>query len=490
MIVVMCIGLYTSRIVLNKLGVVDFGIFNVVGSAVALFDFIKGSLSSGCLRFLTIEMGKGNNGKVHDVFSTSFIIHLLFSLVVFFLAETLGRWLLLNELTLPAERQDAALLTFHVIIITSIMGLMSMPFYSLIIAEERMTIFAYISIFDVIAKLGIAFLIGIGGYDKLVLYSFLLLLAQIVVTIIYLLSVWEFLNETRFLHKFDGTLFASILKFSFWTINGSLAMMGVYQGIDILLNIFFGPIVNAARGIAIQVQSKISSFCDSFQTAVRPQINKLYASGNIDEMAQLVIFCSKLSFFLVYVLSLPIIINTRSILYYWLGIVPDYSSGFVILMLVSGIIRALANPLTFAVHATGNIKCYQIYEGGSLLTVVPAAFLLLKYCDITPIHVLLVYLVIEFLTQLVRIRIVLPLIGVSYPAYFKNVVLPILYVIMSSSLIIFLFKFAFRTQSFLSFTISFFFCLVISIFCVYSLGCNVNEKGYLRNYISDFIKKK
>lgn len=476
MLLTVCIGLYTSRVVLNTLGIVDFGLYNVVGGLVAMFGFIRSTMTAGSQRFITFALGKGDDSEINKVFSTSIIIHVITALVVLILVETIGLWFLYHKMVIPPDRFSAAQMVFHCAIVSMIVVIVCVPYNALIIAKERMTMFAYIAMLEVSLKLLIVYLLGIGGIDKLAMYAVLMLLVEVLVQLCYYIYCRRHFVESKFRFVFDKPLFMKILKFSSWTLNGNLAMIAATQGINILLNIFFGPAVNAARGISVQVQNKVFDFCSNFMTAVRPQITKTYASGELESMHRLIVMSSKMSFFLMLILSLPIIYNISTILKWWLGIVPDYTSQFVIVMLISSMVRSLAVPLITAIHATGNIMRFQIWEGTVLLLVVPVAYLLLRTWSIGPIAVMSVYLFIELAAQAVRMWVVLPAIRMSFSSYITGVLFRIFIVsLMSVAVLSMLHQIAVESiviRTLLSVVVS----LLWSAFTVYGIGLNRHER--------------
>ncbi len=425
MFLVMGVGLFTSRIVLENLGIDDFGIYNVVGGVVAMFSFLNMSLSNASSRFISAALGKGDKQHISQTVSVIVTIHTLLAIIVFLLAETIGLWFLLNKMVIPPDRIIPAQWVYQCSVATMMLSIMIVPFNAMIISNERMNAFAYISIFEVISKLGIAYFICIySGGGRLIAYAVALALLQICVNMFYIIFCRINFEESRFRLMWHKTISKEILKFAAWTMNGNLAVIGYTQGINILLNLFFGPAVNAARGLSVQVQVAVRNFAMGFQTALNPQIIKSYAREDFNYMHSLIIFGSKASFFLVMMLAIPIIINTDFILNIWLKEVPDYTIPFVRIMLLVCLNSTLANLLAYGIHATGNLKQYQLIEGGLLLSVLPIVYLALRFFHIDPTQVFLIYLIIELITQAARIIIVCPKIKLDISIYCSRILLP------------------------------------------------------------------
>lgn len=426
MLLIMAVTLYTSRVILHVLGVEDYGIYNVVGGVVAMLGFLNASLGGASSRFITFALGKEKPEEVKEVFSTVLCIHFILAGIVVLLGETVGLWFVYHKLVIPTERMTAVLWVYHCAILTTVVSIISVPYNALIIAHERMSAFAYISVVEVGLKLLIVWLLVYLPGDKLIIYAVLYLLVQVVVRIIYSYYCSRRFVECRTILIWNRRLVSEIAVYAGWTVNGNFAVIGYTQGINILLNLFFGPIINAARAIAVQVQVAIMTFVQNFQTAIRPQIIKSYAVSDLLYMHTLIIAASKYGFFLMLLLAFPILLYTPVILKIWLGIVPEYTVVFVRIMLLTGLLTPLSGALINAIHATGDIRKFQIYEGTALLMVIPIAYALLKWKHISPEAVMLVYFFVELFTQGIRVWIVLPKIGMSYSFYLYKVVIPIL----------------------------------------------------------------
>lgn len=486
MFLLMLISLYTSRVILGVLGIEDYGIYNVVGGVVVVFSFLSGSLSTASSRFITYDLGVGDMSLMKKSFGTIMAIHLLLALMVFILGETIGLWFVVNKLQIPESRTDAAFWVYQFSVFSFIINIINVPFNAVIIAHEKMKAFAYISILDSVLKLLIVYLLLIIPFDKLIVYAILFFGIHVLDSILYCIYCLRHFEETNSKINLDRQLFKKIFGFSMWTMNGCLAVAGYTQGVNILLNLFFGPTVNAARGIAVQVQMVVQNFCNNFQMALNPQLTKSYAQNDLKYMQQLLTVSSKFSFFLLYIISLPLMLEAPLVLQWWLGVVPEYTVKFLQLILCATMLVALSRPLVTSIHATGNIKKFQLIEGTMLLSIVPIAYILLKYFNVTPESVFLVHIIVEILTQYARIILVLPMISMTKKSYFKEVIIPILKVIFITPILPII---AYNNLE--NSIISFFIVCVISILSViigiYFLGCTNVEKNYIMSKIKHVL---
>lgn len=419
MIFIMAVTLYTSRVVLRVLGVEDFGIFNVVAGVVAMFGFLNSSMSATTQRFISFSLGRGD-ANLNRVFSTCVLTHALIALGVLVLVESVGLWFLYNKMIIPEVRMDAAFWVFQFSALSTVVTVMSIPFNADIIAHEKMSAFAYISIVEVCLKLLIVFLLDVGNIDKLVLYGFLLLLVQCGIFLTYMGYCLRHFKESRFRFVYEKKLFSEVFSFAGWNLWGYLASILYTQGLNILLNVFFGPVVNAARGLANQVDGAIRLFASNFQMAINPQIVKTYAAKDLESMHRLVFRSSKFSFFLLLALSLPVMIEAPVILRLWLSTVPDWTASFLRLMLVVVIVDSVANPLMTSAAATGRIKLYQSVLGGIQLLIVPVAYVVLRMGG-EPNSVFVVHICICLIAFAVRLFIVRGMVGLSIKKYLMEV---------------------------------------------------------------------
>jgi O-antigen/teichoic acid export membrane protein len=408
----MAVSLYTSRIVLTTLGVSDFGVYSIVGGIVSSFGFINASMANATQRFLSFALGENDFVKLKNTFSASLTLHLFMAIVFLILAETVGLWFLNTKLVIQQDRLFAANVVFHLSVLTFVVGIIQVPYNALLIAKEKMDVFAYMSIFEVFLKLVIVFLLPIIVYDHLIVYAGLYLLVSVIIRISYKMYCTRNFEESRYVFYYDKPLFKKLLSFSGWTMFGSMGVIAKNQGINVLLNIFFGTVLNAACGITMQVLSAVSIFLINLQVAFRPQIIMNYANGNISNFQDIVYKSSKFSYFLMLVIICPLLLNLEFVLKLWLTIVPDYVVLFVTLSLISLLIDSVSEPLIIANQATGNVKWFQIIEGTLIILNVPISYVLLKI-NANPLTVFYVSMVLNSIALFARIALVRKVIDVK-----------------------------------------------------------------------------
>ena len=378
----MFVSLYTSRVVLATLGVEDFGISNAVGGVIAMLGFLNDSMSGATARFLTYELGKGNVDKLKDTFSTSVIIHIGIALFIFIFGETIGLWFLENKLVIPEPRMMAARIVYQTTIIGTMLGIMQTPYNATIIAHEKMSVYAYVGILNVFLRLLVVYLLVIGDFDKLILYAFLQLSVSIIIILIYRIYCKTHFNETRFTFVWKKELLQPMLSFSGWDLYGNLSVIARTQGVSILLNMFFGPIANAAAGIASQVQGAVMSFAGNIVTAVRPQLVKYYATEEYHPMFELLSNSIKLSFILLSILTIPIITEINYILKLWLGNVPQNAAIFCAFTLLFNLFANTSLLFASIIHATGRVKRISLINGSLYLLVIPVTYIAFRNSNI------------------------------------------------------------------------------------------------------------
>jgi len=422
MLLTMAVSLYTSRVVLDTLGVNDFGIYHLVGGFITMMGFLHGAMSSATQRFLSFELGKSHQNDLSKIFNMSINIHLLIATVILLIGETVGLWFITTQLTIPPERLDAARWVFQFSLIAFLVSVISVPYNALIIAHERMSVFAWVSIIDVSLKLLIVYLLALFGMDKLVLYAIFMLAVVSTTTLIYILYCRRKFADSRFQFYWDKSLFKKMLSYTGWNMWGNMAAVMGNQGINVMLNVFFGPAVNAARTISFQVSTALNSFVQNLQTAVNPQIIKSYAANDLDHMHKLVCFGAKYNFFLLLTLSFPIIIGTEFVLEVWLTTVPSFTSIFVKLVLVNILIDSISLPLMTAAQATGKIRIYQTVVGGILLANLPLSYMLLDY-GYEPQATLFVSIFLSIVGLVARLMIISPLIKLKMYCFIRDVIL-------------------------------------------------------------------
>ncbi|MDY4851225.1 MAG: MATE family efflux transporter [Prevotella sp.] len=424
MLFTMGVSLFTSRVVLQTLGVEDYGINSVVGGVITMFTFINGAMVSSTQRYLNFELARGNAERLRSVFNTSLQIHALIALAIVLLGETVGLWFLKEKLVIPEARMTAAMWVYQCSILSCAVGIMSAPYNADIIAHEKMSAFAYISILDVSLKLLIVYLLVVLPFDKLIVMAVLTLLVQLLIRYIYSRYCHTHFKETYFQARIDKPLFKEMSGFAGWSFWGNLAVILYTQGLNMMLNIFFGPIVNAARGIAVQVQSAVQQFVSGFQTALNPQITKNYASGNLEQMHSLMFRSARFSFLLLFFLSLPVLLETDFLLTLWLKTVPDDAVFFTQIMICISLIYTTTNPCVVANQATGKVKIYQMVVGGILLMILPISYISLKL-GAPAYSVFIVHFCVESVAQFSRMYMLRKLINLPMWQYMKNIYIPI-----------------------------------------------------------------
>lgn len=487
MLFLMIISLYTSRVILQTLGVEDFGIYNVVGSFVALFALVSKSLSGAASRFFNFEMGKGDKEKLKIVFSSTVTIQIALAIIIIILAESLGIWFINYKMIIPAERLYAANWCFQLSVFTFSNNLITIPYNAAIIAHEHMKAFAYVSIFEGIGKLLISFLIMISPIDRLIFYAILLCLLQFIIRAIYRNYCKKHFEECTYQFIFDKTFLKRILSYSGWGLIGSTAGILRNQGINILLNLFFGPTVNAARAVANQVLHAVNGFVTNFMTAVRPQIVQSYAANNFDYLNQLIIKSSKFSYCLYFLLSLPVITNVNFLLGLWLKQVPEHSATFVQLTLVFTLISTLTHPLSIAQAATGKIRNYQLAVSGLHLLNLPVSYICLKLGCIVE-SVLIVAVIISFIVVFVSIIMLKKILPFNTKKYIKEVLLRILLISIISSSIAILIQHL-TPPIFVYIVLEIIICILTSSIAILFIGCNTEERLFIKEKISGVIAK-
>ena len=416
----MSIGIYSSRILLANLGVTDYGINNVVAGIITMFMFLNTSLINGTQRYLNFYLGKNNIETLNKVFSTSIHIFLLLAIFVAVLGETAGIYFLNTKLDIPKDRLIAANWLFQLTIISTFINIISTPYNALIIAKEKMTIFAYVSIANSIYLLLAALAIPYIPYDHLIGYAILIVTWHIIIRLFYSWYCSSHFKTIKYKFIFDKSLFKEMFVFSGWTLTGTFTYMTYTQGLTFLINIFFGPSVNAAQALAQQVNGSLNAFSANFMIATKPQITKYYAEGNLNEMHKLIFFSSKMSYAIMAIVSLPFIIRTDYILGLWLKEIPKHTAFFLQLYLIIAIINTLSSPAITAIHSTGKIKWFQIYESLVLILILPFSYLAIQIWNI-PESCYIVTLILIILAQFIRIYFMKQLIELCITEYLKNI---------------------------------------------------------------------
>lgn len=487
MILILGVTLYTTRIVLKVLGVEDFGIYNVVAGVVAMLSFLSASMSSAIQRFLAFELGKKDLPQLTRVFGMSVNIQMLIALAVLLIAETLGLWFLNTQLTIPEDRMLAANWVYQFSILTFMVNILSVPYDAAILTYEKMNVFAYISILEVILKLLAVFMLEWFGMDKLQLYAILIFAVSLLIRMIYGLYVKANIKTCKYTFFWDKELFKTLIGFAGWSLWGSVAVVTYTQGINILLNIFFGPVVNAARAIAFQVNTALRSFVTNFQLAMNPQIIKSFAAENKAYMHSLIYNGAKFSYFLLLLISLPMLLSTQQILSIWLTEVPEYTVIFCRLIVIDGLINSISGPLMTGARASGKIKLYQGVVGGLLLLILPISYAFL-YFGYPPEATLYVSISMGIGALFVRLLIISPLIDLPKKLFLKEVLRPIIIISILVGGLLFLLEGFLNDDLWNTLGINLILVLV-SAFLIYFIGLKSAERVYIKSKLINFSKK-
>lgn len=488
MILTLLVSLYTSRVVLNTLGVEDYGTYHVIGGVVTMFGFFNGAMSSATQRFLSFELGRKDYVQLRKTFNATQIIHIGIAVLVFILAETIGLWFVNNYLNIPESRMDAARWVYHFSIFSFMVSIIQVPYNAVIIARERMSIYAYVSILEVSLKLLIVFMLAWMAFDKLKLYGVLLFCVTFIVAFIYRVYTLKHFDETRFQFVKDKTLYKILVSYSGWNLFGNIAAVAKGQGVSIILNIFFGTVVNAAQGVANQVYAAVNSFVTNFQMASNPQIIKSYAAEDKQYMTNLVIRTSKFSFYLLFILTLPVMMEIDYILKLWLRVVPEYTAVFTVLILINALIDSISGPLMTSLQATGEIKTYQSVVGIMLILILPISYILFKI-GFSPESTFVVSICIAVLAFAIRLRLTKILIPeFSVRQFLQEILTRNIPVVLLAVLTPWLIKISMPTgitRLILVTLVS----LISNIVAVYLIGLKNNEKLFVKNALLGFVSK-
>lgn len=420
MLLVMGVNLYTSRVVLRVLGFEDYGLYNVVGGIVAMFTFLNGSMGSATSRYITFELGRKDYGRLNRVFNTALAIHIAMALVIVLLAETAGLWFFHGKMNIPADRLDAAFQVYQLSILTCFFTLTQVPYNATIIAYEDMKVYAYVGVAEVLLKLAVVFLLTVSPIDRLVFYALLLCLLQIGIMLFYRYYCNRHYPSCRIRMYKDKALFKEMFSYGGYDLIGNISGLAQGQGLNILLNMFYGPAVNAARAIAYQVQGAVTQFSNNFMTAVRPQIIKSYAEGDLEAMMKLVKQSSCFSFYLMWMISLPVCLEAGYLLSLWLGEYPEHTVNFLVLILVLCLVQTVKTPRTTVFHATGHIKWSNIVVGTVLCAAFPLAYVALKLGG-SPESVFLMANLTMFLSEFASVLVLKRYIDFSIRDYLTDV---------------------------------------------------------------------
>ena len=486
--VVMLITLYTSRVLLHELGVEDYGILNVVAGFVSMFSFLNTSFVATIQRYYNYELGKNGEEGVYRVYSTSLYIQFIMAIIVVALAETVGLWYVSNKLVIHPDRLNAAIVLFHCSVVSMFLVILQAPFSSVIMAYEKMDYYAIVGVIEVVLKLVIVLLLGLISADKLSMYAILLLSVTITVFSLYFVYARKKILVKKTKLIFEPGLFKSMISFTGWSVLGAFAQVARNQGLNIILNLFFGPVVNAARGVSFQIKGALSSFIANISTSVRPQLVSSYASGNKNRSYSLMVSISKINFYMLLVVSIPIILEMDFILKLWLGnVIPEYTNIFSRIILIIALADVLNGPVSMILYASGKIGFYNIATSIVGLLILPLSYLVLSL-DYPPHSVYMLSLGISVMVQIVSIWIMRYKIGISVSDYMKHVLLPIFKVVICSIPIPILFS-LYISPDVLRFVIVFFFSFISVSLFAYLFGLTKPEKSICHQFVGSFVSK-
>ncbi len=475
-IILTIISLFTVRVVLNVLGESDYGVYNVVGGFVTLFSFVSGSLSISSQRYFALHLASDDWNGVSRLFSVNLIIYMIFIGVILFFSQTVGLWFVLNKLNYASSRTLAAIIVYETSIITFLIGVLVSPFLALLIADENLSIYSLISIIEGVLKILVVYLLSMSSGDKLIIYAFLVMMTSCSVNLFYFIYIKRKYKRLKLVLCKDKTEYKMVFSYLNWNLIGSIASVCKSQGVNIIINIFFDSSINAARGVATQINNAIVSFSQNFMKAVDPLITKAYANKNKDKFLNLINIASKLSFSLLFVVAMQVIFNSNYILTLWLENVPQYTVLFTNLVLIDALVASLTDPILTGVQATGKVRLYQIVIGGLNLLNLPVSYIFLKVMQ-NPYIPFVVAIVISFAMGFGRMIIFKKVYSFELLSYITNVVLPMS--IMSGFSVLFMSLLFENSTNFAELILKVVGSILVNVFFVFVIGLNKNEKNML-----------
>lgn len=487
MFITLGISLFTTRVIFQALGLENMGIYNLVGGVISMLGFLNGSMSSASQRFLSFELGRNNQKNLKEVFELILLIHCILAIIVILLSESFGLWFVNEKLIIAPGRLSAANWVYQTAILSSILGIIKVPFTACIMAHEKMGIYAYFSFIDVVFKLLIVYALWFIPGDNLIIYAILLMLSGAIDFLINMIYCLKKFHECRLHFTWNRSLFKQIFSFSGWNLFGQVTIIANDQVLNIFLNWFYGTIVNGARGIALRINGIIVQFVYQFQSALNPPIVKSFASGNIEDTRKLISRGIKISFLLMMLLSYPFIIETDKILTLWLGESPQYTAWFTRLAIINTLLDTMTGPITTGIQANGKVKKLQIYVSLALITVLPISYLLLKL-GIEPYFVILANIFVSFITLYIRLNILQQYTGIKKIFLIKEAILPCYLVAVLSIIPPFLYH-TLTINSLINFIMSCLVSIISSIILSYAIGLNYTEKQFVISIIKKLYSK-
>lgn len=487
MAITMCIGLYTSRAVLQALGVEDFGLYNVIGGIVSMFIILNGAMVNTTSRFITIYLAKEDELQTCKIFNMASLVHVVIAVLVVLFAETIGLWYLENKLVVPEGRMFAAHWLYQLSILSAIFSILYVPYNAAIVAHEKMGVFAFIQIADSVLKLIIVLLLAYSPIDKLIFYATLLTILSIADLCIYFIYCKRHFAETEIMFYWNNSVFKEMMGFAGWTLVGNFVNFFYTQGLNLLLNAFCGPAANAARGIAVQVENVVKQFANNVQVAINPQILKSYSLNEMDRMYSLIMASSRYCFFLLYFLCLPIMLEANFILHLWLGIVPEHTVNFIRLILVIALFDTFVNPMFTANLACSKLKLYHFP-----LSILMVAFMFVTYFAIklTGIaeSVYVSLLTVTFIGYIMKIYIIDRQVGLKPKVYIKNVLKPVCLVVLISPILPFYIH-SLLDEGWVRLLATGFACVVSVTAAIYVLGVSQAERKFVVTFVRNKLKR-
>lgn len=487
MAITMCIGLYTSRAVLQALGVEDFGLYNVIGGIVSMFVVLNNAMVNTTSRFITVYLAKEEELQTCKIFNMASLVHVVIAVLVVLFGETIGLWYLENKLVVPEGRMFAAHWLYQLSILSAIFSILYVPYNAAIVAHEKMGVFAFIQIADSALKLIIVLLLAYSPIDKLIFYATLLTILSIADLCIYFIYCKRHFAETKIMFYWNNSVFKEMMGFAGWTLVGNFVNFFYTQGLNLLLNAFCGPAANAARGIAVQVENVVKQFANNVQVAINPQILKSYSLNEMDRMYSLIMASSRYCFFLLYFLCLPIMLEANFILHLWLGIVPEHTVNFIRLILVIALFDTFVNPMFTANLACGKLKLYHFP-----LSILMVAFMFVTYFAIklTGIaeSVYVSLLTVTFIGYIMKIYIIDRQVGLKPKVYIKNVLKPVCLVVLISPILPFYIH-SLLDEGWVRLLATGFACVVSVTAAIYVLGVSQAERKFVVTFVRNKLKR-
>lgn len=483
----MIISLYTSRKILEALGVSDFGIYNVVGGVITMLTFLNGSMSVATQRFLTVELGRKDKGNYSRIFNMAMLIHLGLAALVLIAAETVGLWFVNTYLNIPAGRMSAANWVYQASVLSTILSILQTPYHASIVSHEHMHIYAYVGLGESFGKLFLVFLLIVYPYDRLIFWGFIMFFFQFLMAIIYRVYCIRKFPECKLRLKWDSSIFNSMLKFTGWNMFGTVAWLLKDQGVNILMNMFGGPVANAARGVSGQISGAVQGLTGGFQSAVNPQITKRYVANDSEATCRLLCESSKISYFLLFIIVLPVMMEADFILKLWLVEVPPMAPVFTRIILIESLFSTLGNPMITSLMATGNIKWYQIVVGSSLLLIIPIAYLFMK-CGFPIATALVVSALFILFGDILRVIFCKKQLGLSLRLFGSKVMQPII-IVTVLSFVLPLFIHYKMSEGWCRLIVSTVVSCVVVVVLIYTIGLTATERNFIVSGVVSKFKR-